>query len=244
MQQPKSHMSSPPSTNDLFLYALFARIALNNHENIEFETKFDKATNTIELVIQNSALPLFNQITGMQRGPKFQAYINWLIGSQTLTTTSSDASKDPNFISSTLLEPWFGATPTTINDKFLLNLPTEDASVVGYNLKTNETFLGKLIVSLVWMFIGGSNSSFDIRTTANISDSEGNSPNIVVQDNNISTLNLIEGDIRETELIDTGNIVGNSNIISLLINRNFVGSPDPTTEAIGIIGLKVQLING
>lgn len=78
----------PPSANDLFLYALFARVARTDNSNVEFSTHYDKSCNMIELVIPDDALPIFNQITGIQQGPKFRAYIDWLIGGRANTGTS------------------------------------------------------------------------------------------------------------------------------------------------------------
>lgn len=90
----------PPEANDIFLHALFARLTLNNNDTIEFETKFNPNTNTIELDLPPEAQHVLDQLTGIQRGPNFQLFINWLIGSQTLpgacpwtinTLTTTDA---------------------------------------------------------------------------------------------------------------------------------------------------------
>lgn len=235
--------SPPPLTNDFFLYALFARIALTNNKNIEFETKYNKATNTIELIIPSEALPIFNQITGMQQGPNFRCFIDWLIGSRNLVGDGGD-SRDQGYISSAELDTWFGATKTVVDDKFVLDLPTKEASVFGHNLKTNDDFIGSLKISLIWMFLCGSNTSFDIRATAHISTDTGANPQVVVADNTISTINLISGDIRETEVLDTGNIIDNNNIISLLFHRNFISHTDGQTDSIGVVGIRLQFING
>lgn len=73
----------PPGSvdaNDLFLYALFARFTLVNNETIEFETKFDQRTNTIELKIPPEMYPLLDKLTGIKQGPDFKRYIAWLVG--------------------------------------------------------------------------------------------------------------------------------------------------------------------
>ena len=236
----KDFSGPPPKTNDFFLYALYARIALSNNDVVEFETHYDQKTNTIELTLPEEAKPLFNQITGMQRGPNFKKFIDWLIGSQTLTL---GASADESFISASELQVWFGADTINVGgDRLLLSLPSCDASVLGYNLKTQPTFSGKLVVSLVWMFLSGSNTSFDIRTAATVSDSLGGGPITYTNDQNISTLGLISGDIRETTLLDTGNVIGGDKIISTLVHRNYTGSPDPQTESIGVVGIRIRLI--
>lgn len=224
--------------NDLLLHALFARLALSNNDTIEFETFYDRNTNTIELDIPNEALPFLDQITGMKRGPRFQEYINWLIGSQSLQHSYLDG----DFVPSTSLESWFGGTRSVINEKMVLLLPDTDVSVVGYNLKTNDTFSGRILISLIWMYTCGVNTTFDIRTTAHVATATGDTPVLYVDDTNISTLNLIEGDVRETQLLEVTS-VGSNNIVHILLNRNYQGSPDPQTESVGIVGLRVQLLS-
>jgi hypothetical protein len=66
--------------NDLFLFLTFARVAFSDNSTTEFQTNYDPATNTIELIIPDKLLPFLNQITGIQRGPHFKQFINWLIG--------------------------------------------------------------------------------------------------------------------------------------------------------------------
>ncbi|MEM3097455.1 MAG: hypothetical protein QXU32_01880 [Nitrososphaerales archaeon] len=70
----------PDGVRDLFLYALFARLALSDGSNVEFETKFNPSTNTIELQLPDCAIPFFDKVTGMKQGPRFRQYINWLVG--------------------------------------------------------------------------------------------------------------------------------------------------------------------
>lgn len=68
------------TVNDFFLYALFARLTFSDNEKVEFETKYDKATDSIELHIPDKYLDVFDQLTGINQGPKFQKFINWLVG--------------------------------------------------------------------------------------------------------------------------------------------------------------------
>jgi hypothetical protein len=233
----------PPGVNDFFLYAMFARVALSNDDNFEFETKYDKSTNTIELVIDDRVLPIFNQITGMKRGPNMQCYINWLIGSRAIRALSQ---QDPNFVPANTLEVWFGATRSTIGETFVLLPPTDDASVIGHNIKVSDSFTGTMKVHLIWMMVCGANnpnSYFQVRTSASVSSIDGITPTVSVDDTEVSTFNLVEGDMREAQILEVNNITPN-NIISLLINRNFVGNSDPKTESIGVVGLRIELIDG
>lgn len=232
--------NAPVEANDIFLHALFARITLTNNEVIEFETRYDQETNTIELNIPSHSLPLLDQITGIQRGENFKTFIDWLIGSRTLAQVDT---KDKDFVTASLLQVWFGAQSINVEGfRLILSLPACDASDVGYNLKTSADFAGRLRISVIWMFLAGSNTSFDLRTTATVSDATGGSPVTVLQDTNISTFNLVAKDVRETEILDTGDIIGGGNIVNFLIHRNYIGSPDPKTETVGIVGLKVRLI--
>jgi len=233
---PRISPHAPLTVNDYFLFALFARLALSNNDTIEFETKYNPATNTIELIIDDKAKPFFDQLTGMQRGPNFKMFIDWLIGSRTLKT---DAVPDPNFIPSSAIAIWFGATQSTIDERLVITLPDTDASVIGYNLKVNEQLAGSLSVYLTWMFICGNNTSFSIRTSAQINDEMGNPPVTYSEDNNISTFNLVPGDIRESLLMNFD--ITADNIVNFLINRNYAGSPDPQTEGIGVLGLRFKL---
>ena len=234
-------LSGPTKANDLFLYALFARVTLTNNDVIEFETKYNPITNTIELEIPNEMMSLLNQITGIQRGPNFQTFINWLIGSQTL---AQNISRDKDFIPSSDIEIWFGAKSINIaGTGLVLSLPQVFASTLGYNLKVSDVFSGRLKISLIWIFIEGTNNSFTIRASCNLTDQFGGSPINVSNDTNISTFNLVAGDIRETQILDTGLIITPNNIAKLLFSRNFVSSSEPQTELVGVIGIKLYLSN-
>jgi hypothetical protein len=234
---PKIIPGAPLKVNDYFLYALFARLALNNNDTTEFETKYDPSTNTIELIIPDESKQFFDQITGMQRGPNFKLFIDWLIGSKTL---KMDLVQDPNFVPSSTISIWFGATQSTIDDRMVITLPDTDASVIGYNLKTTNQLSGSLAVYLVWTYVCGANTSFSIRSTAQINDELGNPPVIFSEDNNISTFNLVPGDIRESLIMNFD--VNPDNLVSFLLYRNYIGSPDPQTEGIGVLGLRFKLL--
>lgn len=73
-------VSVTTTVNDFFLYALFARLTFSDNEKVEFETKYDRSTDTIELQIPDKYLPVFDQLTGIGQGPKFKQFINWLVG--------------------------------------------------------------------------------------------------------------------------------------------------------------------
>lgn len=60
---------------DMFLYALFARVAANDDENWEFETKYDAETQHIELDIPEDFMQI---IEGTTKGEYFRRYIAWL----------------------------------------------------------------------------------------------------------------------------------------------------------------------
>lgn len=231
-------VGGPPVANDIFLHALFVRCTLTNNQTIEFQTRFNRETQTVELIIPENMQTLLDQITGLQRGPNMIRFIDWLIGSQSLT--NANIVPDPNFIPSSAISIWFGATQSTIDDKMVITLPDTDASIIGYNLKTNEQLSGNLGVYLVWMYICGSNTSFNIRTTVQVNDEIGSSPVLLSEDVEISTVNLIKGDIRET-LIMTLDAYP-SNLDNFLIYRNYMGSPDPKTEGIGVVGLRFMLL--
>jgi hypothetical protein len=227
--------SDPPVTNDIMIYALFARITLTNNNIIEFETKFHRDTNTIELVVPAEAMPLLDQITGIQRGPVFKRFIDWLIGSQSIIPATL---RDGEFVSSSDIAIWFGGTRAVIDEKMILNLPAADMSTIGYNLKTSSIITAgtKLKIYLVWTYNCGSNTSFTIRTNARVTQIDGTIQD-VAGDADISTFNLISGDIRETLLLEMTDIHPND-IISLLFLRNFPTTPEPKTDSIGVIGLR------
>ena len=229
---------------DIILHALFARIALCDESTVEFKTVFDKKTNTVELDFPDALLPVLDEILGMQRGPRFQAYIDWLVGRQSIVgdaQTGAVTDVDQTFIPATALTIWAGAVSGNIDDdKVVIFLPTTDLSTVGYNTKLGSSFgSGNVKVSLVWVYESGSNASFDIQTSVSVNEINGNNVATLSQDKNISTFNLIKGDIRETELIDIAGISSND-VLSIIIRRNYDGSPDPKSEFVGIMGIKVE----
>lgn len=226
---------------DLFLYALFARIALTNNENIEFETNYDEDTETIELQIKDEYLPLFDQITGLKKGPNFQKYINWLIGSDSLAPEV--VSTDLNFIGAGELQVWTGATVGTLNnEKLLYWLPSECYSSIGLSKKVgSDPDDGSFELYLNWVFDSGNNTSFDINVNINIVSTSGVSTNIT-NSVNISTTNLIKGDVRETLIIDgPAGTLQAGDIVSAIITRNYPSSPDLQTELVGILGARLAI---
>jgi hypothetical protein len=217
-------------TRDLIIYAVLARFALNNNENIEFETVFDEETQTVELVIPDDHLDIFDQMTGMKRGPNFTTYIDWLIGSQTLTAGGS-ALRDANFIGVSEISAWTGATRGFINDQLTLTLPLDCFATIGQNFKsrTNE-----ISVYLNWMFLNGSNTDYSIKLSVNDNTTEVVTATTV----NISTFNLVSGDIRES-LLGTF-AVTDGGLVSINIQRNFSGSTDPQTELVAVLGFRIE----
>lgn len=71
---------TPPDIDDkirdMFLYVMFARIAANDNENHEFETKFDPDSQDIELQIPEKFMQIIESTT---KGAYFVRYIKWLI---------------------------------------------------------------------------------------------------------------------------------------------------------------------
>lgn len=65
---------------DAFLYVLFARFALGDNDTVEFQTKYNPATDTMELFYPDKADPLFDTLMGVQRGELFKRYMDWLMG--------------------------------------------------------------------------------------------------------------------------------------------------------------------
>lgn len=63
--------------NDLFLHAFFARLADSSSKTHEFETKFCKEINQIEL---DSSDELLDVLTDVDVGPKLRRFLNWLVG--------------------------------------------------------------------------------------------------------------------------------------------------------------------
>ncbi len=233
-------VTSVVGVNDIFLHSLFARIALSNNDVIEFQTRYSKETDTIELMIPDGQMEIFDQITGMQRGNRFKAFINWLIGSETLTATAT-LDQDPNFISAGALSIWVGATQGSVGtNKLTLLLPTTELSVIGYNFKVGSSG-GSLKVSLVWIYDSGSNNSFNVNTSVDISAISGGVPVSSSGNTSISTFNLINGDIRETELLTVAD-VSQDDIVSIMVRRNYNGSPDPKTDLVGVLGLKIEFV--
>jgi len=223
--------SGKPVANDFFLYALFARIALSNNENIEFETKFDKETQTIELQLSDNNLQLFDQLVGMKRGPKFKQFIDWLIGSRRFDSVS-----ETDFFSATAFDIWFGATVAQIEDRNLVLFPTKKESVIGYNFKLNEEKT-KAKLFLVWQYICGSNDFAELRVVANVISTSA-PPMDVVNDVILDTSGLTANEVIETEILNLD--VPEDSVISLSIIRCFEGSSDPQSEMIGMIGVRLE----
>lgn len=243
---------TPQGARDILLHALFARIALKDNNTVEFETCFNPETNTVELDIPDNLLPILNEVLGMQRGPKFQAYIDWLIGREAIIADVPNvvdaATIDKDFVPASSLDIWSGAKIGNLDDeKVVIFLPNDCPSVVGYNTKVDDVFTtGQVVVSLIWVYESGDNgsnstASFDIQASANISTINGNTVATVSNNTTIPTFNLIKGDVRETELLTLSGMNG-GDMLSLIIKRNFVGNSDLETEFIGVLGLKVKLI--
>lgn len=242
---PNPQIVAPPysvdtAISDLFLHALFARVALTSNNNIEFETIYCKETNTIELLVPPDSLKFFDQITGLKRGPNFKAYIDWLIGSTSIAPIIQG--QDPNFVSASALSVWTGATQGSLTgNQIILMLPPGVLSGVGYNTKIDSSFSsGHLSVYLIWIYDSGNNNSFQIKT--NVRATKLATGINVDADNtvSISTLNLLKGDIRETLLIQTP-IVAGGDIINITLSRNFESNTDPATDLVGIVGLRLKL---
>lgn len=222
------------SVNDFFLYALFARIAFRNNHNIEFETKYDKNSNTIELQVPTNYLDTFDEMLGIQRGPNFKKFVNWLIGSQTLQTSGGVI--DGQFISVNSLNLWFGASYLDVDgNKLVILLPPSQQSAINSSIKTSDTHDGDLSISLVWMYLSGNNNNFDIKVNVTITNEFGDAT-VYSELVSISTFNLIANDTRTTELISI-NDVGPNTIVDIMIYRNYGGSADPGTDVIGVVGL-------
>jgi hypothetical protein len=224
---------------------MFARVAFSDNSVVEFETKYDKDTNTIELYVPNDRMPIFNQLTGMKRGEKMKCFINWLIGSRDLIMAATDA-RDGEFVPSTSLQIWSGATVNNVDgNRLSIVMPTDEMSVIGYNFKVIEGFEGRVRISLVWTFMGGTglpDASFVIRTSTNVTGAQGSDPIVITGDVTIPTFNLLLGDIRETLILETGDVIRGNDIIGTLIHRNFNGSTDAHTEAYGVLGLRIEMI--
>jgi len=61
---------------DMFLHALFARIAANDDDVWEFETEYNQKSNTIDLLISEKFISI---IENVNKGNDFNRYIKWLI---------------------------------------------------------------------------------------------------------------------------------------------------------------------
>lgn len=150
IQPPIAQYPQPSYVNDIFLYALFARITLSNNETIEFETTFDQANGAIDLCIPDGALPIFDQITGMQRGAKFKSFINWLIGSDSLGSgsitnlveDSTSNSVDPEELSSITL------SPNVLSGKSGVSIRAWGVFAVNTNIKTISLKFGNTLVAI------------------------------------------------------------------------------------------------
>jgi len=241
----------PASTvRDLFLHALFARIAFTNNDTTEFRTVYDPITNVIDLDIPQEALDALDQVTGMQRGPNFKTFINWLIGSATLTTGSGAPAgllANPNFVSGLSLRVWLGANLFNYADDYLaLVLPATVQAIVGYNFSTTNS--GDVTVSLLWSLPAalpqGETTSATIRASATINQTDGSQPLFGSADVTVSADDSqAAGALVKTEIMVIPAVPAGS-IVSLLLSRNFVGSPDPNTQAVVLVGLLVEPSGG
>lgn len=61
---------------DMFLHALFARIAASDNETWEFETEYDPNSNHIDLLISEKFISILETVS---KGDDFNRYITWLI---------------------------------------------------------------------------------------------------------------------------------------------------------------------
>jgi hypothetical protein len=225
---------------------------MSDNSNVEFQTKYDKASNTVDLIIPEKTMRIFDQMVGMKRGPRLKKFIDWLIGSKKFEPVAQ-----PNFVSATAFEIFIGATSAVINDRMVIIFPGLNPSIVGYNLKLQS--LDPLIpkdqenpccpiitpdptqkfkVFLVWQYICGVGSSLEVRVTANVLAPSA-APYTVVNDVTISTVGVTPGEVLETEILSLENLQSDT-IISLNIMRNFTGSSDPHSEMIGMIGVRLE----
>jgi len=70
---------------DMFLHALFARIAANDNETWEFETKYDPKSNNIDLLISEKFISILETVS---KGEDFNRYITWLIEDAVVDVTN------------------------------------------------------------------------------------------------------------------------------------------------------------
>lgn len=224
--------------NDLFLHALFARLAFKNNENYEFRTKYDPTTNIIELDIPDKYLDVLDQIIGIQRGPKFKTFINWLIGSEQLQSDSKDINL--KFLSTADINLWYGASYIDNNGAHLtIVLPSTIPSAINTNFRTATDYDGDIELKLNWVYLGGLNTDFEVKVNVTVIDSAGNSY-VSSNSTSISTFNLIANDIRSTSIINLPNI-GQDTLIDIVIMRNYTGSSDPQTETISVAGIELVM---
>jgi hypothetical protein len=162
--------------------------------------------------------------------------MDWLIGSQSIVPATQ---RDGEFVSSSDIAIWFGASRVVVREKMAIDLPATDMSVIGYNLKVSSTLASasKLKTYLVWTYNCGSNTSFTIRSTARVNRVDGSLFD-VAGDSDISTFNLVSGDIRETLLLDVDDVQPDD-IINLLFRRNYTTTPEQKTESVSVIGLRL-----
>jgi hypothetical protein len=253
MKTPVVVVPLPTSVNDIFMHALFARVTLSNNDVIEFETRYNKDTNTVELIVPSSAFKYFDQLTGMKRGPKLERFIDWLIGSKRFEPIAQ-----PNFISASAFDIHLGATTAKLDDRNVVIFPGSRPSMIGYNLKAknlsdplqpDQTNPCCPVVDpddptqcvkfyLVWQYICGSNTFLELRITANIT-SPSVAPETIINDIVISTDGVSPGDVIESEVLSLDSVPSGA-LISLTIQRNFTGSSDPNTEMIGMIGVRLE----
>lgn len=239
--------------NDIILHALFARLTLTDNRTIEFETKFDKKTQTVELNIAEKDLKFFDQILGMRQGPNFRTFIDWLIGSRRF-----DSKVTPDFVSASAFDIWYGATESNVDGTPVVLFPTVDPAHIGYNFKlrdnpdperpkppcpfgerlpTEEPIITEDIkVIMLWKYICGSKDFFELRVTATIIN-ENAQPVDYVNDVRISTASLEPGDIAEVELISL--TIPKGSVVGLSILRNFKDTEDPHSEMFGILGVRI-----
>jgi hypothetical protein len=181
-------------------------------------------------------LEVLDQITGIQRGPNFKKFVNWLIGSRQFI--EQDGTVSSRFLSISDINIWFGATFVDINQGNLsILLPTKTPSAINANFKTAPGFSGPLSLDLEWVYLDGQNTSWFIKCNITIIDASGN-PSIFTEELEISTFNLISKDIRSTTFINIPS-VGPDSLIDITIYRNYSGSIDAKQETIGILGIGI-----
>jgi hypothetical protein len=226
------------TVRDLFLHALFARMAMTDDSIVEFRTIYDPDSNTIDLDIPPSAIAVLDQVTGMQRGDNLKTFINWLIGSRML---APNLATDPNFISALSMRVWFGANLFNFNSEYLsIILPTGTQSILGYNLQVAPAPpIVSLVVYLVWSCPNSINVQFAIRTTVTVNPPDGSTPTMHIADTAVDTTISAPGIAAETAIMRIDGISAGS-IVSLLLNRGYSGSPDQDLEAITILGLRTE----